>query len=381
MMGRVKPHRSKRNRIKGQSFFTCMSRWLVEWIGMRRARLLAPKGGAVAYYHCISRAVDKRSIFGDTEKADFVTLMRLYEKLCGVRVLTYCLMSNHFHMLVAVPERPADELLPSEADLIELIRSTLGKARADALLADWTLWREISPSSAEGRIERAKQEWFARMWNISAFMKTIKQRFTQWFNARHGRKGTLWEERFKSVLVQRGEALATVAAYIDLNPVRAGLVKDPKDYRWCGYGAACGGVMLARRGLEEVIRESVSRETYEIETARSKSRPMALYRRRLLIWGTARGQAANGLALKPGMSPRAAQRELDRADGELSAATMLHCRVRYFTQGVAIGSREYVEGIFGHYRDRFSATRRDGARRVRAGGERTGLFALRELRG
>jgi hypothetical protein len=73
-------------------------------------------------------------------------------------------------------------------------------------------------------------------------MKLVKQRFTQWYNRKHGRKGTLWEERYRSVLVDSaGEALATMAAYIDLNPVRAGLVDDPKDYPWCGYGEATEG--------------------------------------------------------------------------------------------------------------------------------------------
>lgn len=60
-------------------------------------------------------------------------------------------------------------------------------------------------------------------------------RFTQWFNRTHARKGTLWEERFESVLVEgAGTALMTMAAYIEPNPVRAGLVSDPKDFRWCG---------------------------------------------------------------------------------------------------------------------------------------------------
>jgi hypothetical protein len=60
-------------------------------------------------------------------------------------------------------------------------------------------------------------------------------------------------ERFKSVLVEDGEALRTMAAYIDLNPVRAGMVKDPKDYRWCGYGEAMGGGTAARLELCQVV--------------------------------------------------------------------------------------------------------------------------------
>jgi putative transposase len=52
------------------------------------------------------------------------------------------------------------------------------------------------------------------------------------------------------VLLERSEhSLATMAAYIDLNPVRAGMVRDPKDYRYCGYGEAVGGRGQARKGL------------------------------------------------------------------------------------------------------------------------------------
>ena len=63
-------------------------------------------------------------------------------------------------------------------------------------------------------------------------MKELKERFSRWFNKRHGRRGMLWQDRYRSVLVEDGDALRTMAAYIDLNPVRAGLIDDPKDYRW-----------------------------------------------------------------------------------------------------------------------------------------------------
>ena len=74
------------------------------------------------------------------------------------------------------------------------------------------------------------------MYDISIFIKELKGRFAQWYNQRHDRYGVLWAERFKSVLLEGGEALAAVAAYIELNPVRAGLCADPKDYRYCGFG-------------------------------------------------------------------------------------------------------------------------------------------------
>src|SRR5690606_27693693 len=90
----------------------------------------------------------------------------------------------------------------------------------------------------------------ARMNDVSEFMKTLKQRYTVWHNHTHRRFGTLWAERFKSVLVEDDPGtLKMVAAYIDLNPVRAGLVEDPADYRWSGYGEAMGGGDAARAGL------------------------------------------------------------------------------------------------------------------------------------
>ena len=125
----------------------------------------------------------------------------------------------------------------------------------------------------------------ARMWDVSGFMKLLKQRFTQWYNRRKGRKGTLWEERFKSVLVEgAGEVLATMAAYIDLNPVRAGLVEDPKDYRWCGYGEAMGGKLAARAGLEWVMKGACRGEVKGMEALR-------MYR----VWLFGQGEENEGL--------------------------------------------------------------------------------------
>ena len=91
------------------------------------------------------------------------------------------------------------------------------------------------------------------MGDLSVFMKELKQRFTIWYNATHDRYGTLWAQRFKSVLVQDTPGvLQLVAGYIDLNAVRAGIVQDPKDYRFCGYGEAVAGKREAQRGLNSM---------------------------------------------------------------------------------------------------------------------------------
>ena len=106
---------------------------------------------------------------------------------------------------------------------------------------------------ASAQLGALKERYTRRMWDLSEFMKAVKQKFTQWYNNRNGLSGTLWEGRFKSVLVEDGYAARMTAAYIDLNPVRAGMVKDPKDYRWCSYGEACAGGEHAQQGLLEVM--------------------------------------------------------------------------------------------------------------------------------
>ena len=128
------------------------------------------------------------------------------------------------------------------------------------------------------------------MHDLSEFMKTLKQRFSIWYNRHHGgRLGTLWMDRFKSVLVQgEGNPLQTIAAYIDLNPVRAGLVEDPKDYRWCGYAEAVAGSKKAQRGLEVIWATYADGSRREGAAANLKS---AMATHRNLIFGCACDQS------------------------------------------------------------------------------------------
>ncbi len=93
----------------------------------------------------------------------------------------------------------------------------------------------LRESGHDDAAEEFKSKYTYRMYDLSQYMKTVKQCSSQGFNSRHNRKGTLWEERFKSLIVQPGgqngahdpvSAIATVAAYIDLNPVRAAGIVD-----------------------------------------------------------------------------------------------------------------------------------------------------------
>ncbi len=336
---------------------------------MRQARLLISEDSPLGHYHCISRVVDRRFIFNTAEKEHFAHLLREVEAFCEVKVLTYCLMSNHFHLLVEVPKPP--EVLPNAEEILQKLKRLSGHQNVGAVRQRFEMYRAAKDAQAEAEYLATFHQ---RMWDLSAFMKLLKQRFTQWYNGRTGRKGTLWEERFKSVLVEGiGQGLSAMAAYIDLNPVRAGLVTDPKDYRWSGYGEAMAGKKRARLGLQRVVQALLRGEEETL------SRSMEIYRMHVYREGTEEREAV-GI---DGKTERGALKREDvlaviNAKGRLPLSEYMKCRVRYFCDGAVFGSSEFVEVVFQANRKRFGAKRQSGARRMR--GVEDALFSLRDLK-
>lgn len=216
---------------------------------MRRPRALADPGRP-GLYHVCSRVVDRRVIFGDRERRRFMALIKGGAAFAGVEVVTWCLMGNHFHLLVRVPVLDAESFTDEETF-----------ARMEHIYSPQRMrhFRGIWERMGDDLARRGFLASFrARMGNLSDFVKTLKQRFTQWFNLRNNREGTLWEGRFHSVMLAHNESddggglgvLARfVAGYIDLNPVRAKVVADAADSDWSGYGAALRG---DKEGLEGV---------------------------------------------------------------------------------------------------------------------------------
>ena len=331
---------------------------------MRQARLKAPDDHPVAYYHTLSRVVNRAFILGAEEREQFVEMMRCYEHFCGIRVLPYCVRSNHFHLLLAVPRPPAT--LPGDAELLARAKAVFSPQALDTLRWHLDPWRK---DGAEAEVEAHRAKVGRRMWDLGFYMKGLKQRFGGWFNRRSGRRGTLWEERFKSVLVEGGEALAVIAAYIDLNPVRAGIVSDPKDWRSSGYGAAVGGVRKARAGLREIVRLHRGVEMSENEA-------LGAYRAFAFEAAEERVAGAGDKRGRRGATPEAVA-EVKLAAGRLTNAELVRCRVRHLADGAALGSRKFVECVFKKERHRFGTRRKTGARPVTGPG---GMCALRDLK-
>ena len=134
-------------------------------------------------HHIIQRGNNRQAIFSSA--ADYQMLLALLDESAhkfSVALHAYVLMGNHFHLLA-------------------------------------------TPTTAEG---------------LPLMMQAVGGRYVRYFNDRQARSGTLWEGRYRSTLIDTERYLLACMAYIDLNPVRAGLVSDPRDYPWSSHGHHVG---------------------------------------------------------------------------------------------------------------------------------------------
>jgi putative transposase len=135
-------------------------------------------------YHIIHRGNNRQKIFfSEGDYSYFLSLMNEAKKKHYCKIYSYVLMPNHIHFL-------------------------------------------LEPSQHSE--------------NLAKFVKLIAQKYAQYINASHKRTGTLWEGRFKSSPVSKDNYLSACNRYIELNPVRAKIIKDPKDYKWSSYRLKTG---------------------------------------------------------------------------------------------------------------------------------------------
>ena len=362
---------------------------------MRQARFLSPSAEtSSSLYHCISRVVDRQFVLGREEKDMFVRMMRQYETFCGVRVLSYCIMSNHFHLLVEVPpkEKGATVTL-SDEDFLARLKPMYSKIYYRGIEQ---MLERFRADGADGAALDLKAKFSCRMHDLSEFMKGLKQRFTQWYNGAHGRRGTLWEGRFKSVLVEDGYAARVMSAYIDLNPVRADMVDRPEDYRWCSYGEAMQpkasrGRKLAREGYCRMLAKNTEPGNQSPKMLEWSDGVAECYRMMLF----ADGEEVFADDIHAGVAPEArkpkrVRKGFKRKDvekvlakgGKLSVGEALRCKVRYFSDGMTFGSRDFVNKVFKDARERFGEKRKSGARPLKGVGwqkTQTRLYSMRQL--
>src|SRR5690348_15741607 len=137
---------------------------------------------AGALHHVTSRGNEKRPIFfDDDDRLTFLKFLGEAVRRFGWSLTAYVLMTNHFHHVIQTPEA-----------------------------------------------------------NLSRGMHWLNTTYVCWFNRRHNRSGHLYQGRFKAVLIEKDTYFMEVLRYVALNPVRAGMVPRPEDYRWSSYRATVG---------------------------------------------------------------------------------------------------------------------------------------------
>jgi putative transposase len=270
-------------------------------------------------YHVMSRTAVDGFPLGDVEKDFMLDLVRRYAALYLVEILGFCLMGNHFHILVRVfPEHNF-----TDEDILKRFVDFYGDERifADGLIPSL---REKLPS-------------------LSEFMREIKVGFARFYNRRHNRRGYFWGDRFKSVIVENGETLINCLAYIDLNPMRAGIVEQPEGYRWNSLGYHIqtnnqGNFLSTDFGLKEF-------------NVKSKKERIRRYRRYVYEAGAlSQPEKGNTKVIKG----KVLEKERNRGF-ELSKSDRFRYRTRYFTDSGIIGSKEFVAANYRRFKSLFNS--------------------------
>jgi hypothetical protein len=280
---------------------------------MRRPRQV--RKGVDTFYHCISRIVGGQYLLDPAERQAFRLRMHKLAKFCDIRVGTHSILSNHFHIVVEVPAKV--EL--TDADLLKALERFYGPKHQKTLA-----FAQALTEGNQGTLERLRASYLARMGNLSVFIKELKEGFTKWYNAQHERYGTLWSERFKSLIIAEGDVIY-VAAYVDLNGVRARQGARPEDYEFCGYAEALARDGPAREGLLSILPG---------DTPEAK---LAHYRKFLYCQG-AEGRDASQAVLDP-----AAILKVMKEGGEVTLGQILRLKVRYFAEGIVLGNKKFVK--------------------------------------
>jgi putative transposase len=295
-----------------------------------------------AVYHVMSRTALDGFPLGDIEKDFMMDLIRRYSELYLVEILGLCLMGNHFHILVRMfPEHKF-----TDEDIQKRYENFYGDERVFA--AGWI------PSLRE------------KLYSLSEFVREIKVGFTRYYNNRHHRRGYFWGDRFKSVIVENGETLINCLAYIDLNPLRAGLVERPEEYRWnsLGYHSQTGN-------KDNFLSLDFGLKEFGVADAKERLRG---YRRYVYEAGSLDRPDRNQTKV---IDNDIVEKERQK-NYEISRADRFRYRTRYFTDSGIIGTKEFVSENYQRFKSVFMSKREKIPRRVVG---LDGVYSLKKLVG
>ena len=291
-------------------------------------------------YHVMSRTALDGFPLGDVEKDFMLDLIRRYSTLYFVEILGFCLMGNHFHLLV--------KMFPEHKFTDEDIQKRYEEFYSDDVIfaAGWI------PSLRE------------KLSSLSEFVREVKVGFARYYNKRHNRRGYFWGDRFKSVIVENGETLINCLAYIDLNPLRAGLVKRPEDYRWNSLG-----YHIQADNKDDFLSLDFGLLEFGVLNAQER---LKRYRQYVYEAG-ALNRPDKGQAQVIESDILEKERE---SDFELKRVRRFRYRTRYFTDSGIIGTKEFVSANYQRFKNIFSSKHEKKPKPIKG---LDGMYSLKRL--
>ena len=191
----------------------------------RTARVKSTADGT-AYYHLTSRACNRQFLFRKAKvKTRLAEFIRIAAEFSGVVLEAFTVMDNHIHVLCKIVRGG----VVTQEEIIRRIALLKGAKVAEDLSRRWDA---MAASGLGEELEKELGRYRRRMDDISEFMKTLKETFAIWFNKEYGYSGSVWSGVFKSTMVEGGRYLEYCRRYVSMNPIRAGIVSQEKDYPW-----------------------------------------------------------------------------------------------------------------------------------------------------
>ncbi|MGK5093622.1 transposase [Deltaproteobacteria bacterium TL4] len=272
--------------------------------------------GEATVYHVMSRTALDGFPLGDVEKDYLLELIKGFSGLYLVEIMGFALMGNHFHLLARV--------LPEGDFSDEEIRGRLKGFYGD------------KKHLTDGELLKYRE----KLGSLSEFVREVKQSFTRYFNKERKRFGFFWGQRFKSVIVEDGETLINCLAYIDLNPVRAGLVKQPEDYRWNTMG------YLQQRKKEDPFLSL----NFGLAHEEKLTFAQRIEKYRQFVYEVGSLPSNKGKAIEPEVLDAQQKKGF-----QITPMDRFRQRTRYFTDSGVIGSKQFVSRQYQRFEDFFDS--------------------------
>jgi putative transposase len=305
-------------------------------MGRRNRQWTSQNSGS---FHVISRITGQDRLLTPNDKEYFLHLLERFASGFFVQIHAFAILDNHIHILLTGLNLDAQQA--SKKELLQRYQKLYpkeSKPPPGSYKPDGTL----IPDEDNG-IERLRE----RLGSVSRFVQELKQSYSRRFNKNNNRKGYLWSDRFKGVIVQKGEAQLLCSAYIDLNAVRANMVEKPEDYRWCSLGMRVRSPKRARKSLTWFpVSHKDAWENMGLVKTFLSMKSLEWYR--VFVYQCGGKKLENKASISDQLVS-----DVVCFHGKLGIGERLQYRLRNISEGIAIGNYSFIAGIQKKYERKF----------------------------